>query len=46
MNNAENSAKKFNWKEFWDKFSTGVLLFLFASPILILLYIIIWFLNK
>ncbi len=33
-------------KKTWDKVTTGILLFLFASPLLILLYLIIWFLSK
>lgn len=30
----------------FDKFKTGLLIFLFTSPFLILLYIILWFLMK
>ena len=33
-------------KELFDKFTTGVLIFLLASPALIILYILIWFLTK
>lgn len=36
-------AKTVNWKEVYDKFSTGLLIFLMASPFLVLLYIILWF---
>ncbi len=38
--------KKFNWKNFWDKVTTGLLIFLMLSPLLILGYIFLWFLNK
>lgn len=37
---------KKDWLNVWDKCTTGILLFLFASPILILLYILLWFVNK
>ena len=30
----------------YDKITTGILLFLFSSPILIMAYIIIWFLSR
>jgi len=30
----------------WDKFTTGLLIVLMASPIAILIYIFAWFLNK
>ena len=30
----------------WDKVTTGILIVLLASPILILAYIFIWFLTK
>ena len=30
----------------WDKVTTGILVFLLVSPILILAYIFIWFLTK
>ena len=42
----EELAKKKKMKEIWDKFTTGLLIFLMASPILILAYIFIWFLTK
>lgn len=43
---AEERAKKKKMKEIWDKVTTGLLLVLMASPILILAYIFIWFLTK
>ena len=36
-------AKGVDWKNVYDKFSTGLLIFLMASPFLVLLYIILWF---
>lgn len=30
-------------KEIWDKITTGILIFLMASPVLILVYIFLWF---
>ena len=30
----------------WDKFTTGLLIFLFCTPFLVLLYILLWFLLK
>ena len=39
-------AKKKKMKEMWDKVTTGLLLLLMSSPILILAYIFIWFLTK
>ena len=38
--------KSKKWKEIWDKITTGILIFLMASPVLILAYIFIWFLTK
>ena len=34
------------WKEIWDKITTGILIVLMATPVIILAYIIIWFLSK
>ncbi len=39
-------AKRKRRKEIWDKITTGILIFLMSSPILILAYIFIWFLTK
>ena len=36
-------AKKAKIAAIWDKFTTGLLIFLMASPFLILLYIFLWF---
>ena len=42
----EERARKKKIKEIWDKITTGFLIVLMASPILILAYIFIWFLTK
>ena len=42
----EEMAKKKKRQEIWDKITTGLLIFLMSSPILILAYIFIWFLTK
>ena len=42
----EERARKKKIKEIWDKITTGLLIVLMASPILILAYIFIWFLTK
>ena len=42
----EKLAKKKKWRAIWDKVTTGILIFLMASPLLILGYIFMWFLNK
>jgi len=42
----EQLAKKKKWNEIWDKVTTGILIALMASPLLILGYIFMWFLNK
>ena len=39
-------AKKVNWKKVWDKVSTGLLILIMATPVLILAYIFYWFLTK
>lgn len=42
----KEKTKNVNWKAVWDKCTTGLLIFLMASPILILTYIVLWFLFK
>ena len=42
----EELAKKKKRQRIWDKITTGILILLMASPILILGYIFMWFLNK
>ena len=42
----EQLEKKRKWRAIWDKVTTGILIFLMASPLLILGYIFMWFLNK
>ena len=38
--------KKPNWKVIYDKFTTGLLILLLCSPVLILLYIVLWFIYR
>ena len=38
--------KNINWKVVYDKTTTGILIFLLSSPLLILLYIFLWFILK
>ena len=42
----EQLAKKKKRAEVWDKITTGLLILLMATPVLILAYIFIWFLTK
>ena len=42
---AEEQAKKKRIKEIWDKVTTGLFIALLASPVLILLYIFLWFVS-
>ena len=42
---ADEQAKKRRVREIWDKVTTGLFIALLASPIVILLYIFLWFLN-
>ena len=42
----KEKTKDVNWKEVWDKFTTGLLIFLISSPLLILCYIFLWFIMK
>lgn len=37
---------KKGWQRIWDKATTGLLILLFASPLIILAYILIWFMVK
>ena len=39
----KETATKINWKIVWDKTTTGLLIFLIISPLLILAYIFLWF---
>ena len=41
----ENTKKK-KWLAIWDKITTGLLIALMASPVLILLYIFLWFIMR
>ena len=41
----EEKAKKKKRQEIWDKITTGLFIVLLASPVLILLYIFLWFLS-
>lgn len=42
----KEKTKDVNWKVVWDKTTTGLLIVLLASPILILAYIFLWFIFK
>lgn len=42
----KEKTKNVNWKEVWDKCTTGILILLMASPFLILGYILLWFIFK
>ena len=42
----EQIAKKKKWSAFWDKITTGLLIFLMATPVLILAYIFLWFIFR
>ena len=42
---AEEQAKKKRVREIWDKVTTGLFIALLASPVLILLYIFLWFVS-
>lgn len=42
----EEIEKKKKWQAIWDKVTTGILIFLMASPFMILTYIFIWFMVK
>ncbi len=39
-------ARKKKWLAVWDKVTTGLLILLMTSPILILLYIFLWFVGR
>ena len=40
---AAEKAKKAKIAAIWDKITTGLLILLMASPVLVLLYIFLWF---
>ena len=42
----KEKTKNVKWKEVWDKVTTGLLILLMASPILILAYILLWFVLR
>lgn len=42
----KEKTKNVKWKEVWDKVTTGILIFLMCSPLLILGYIFLWFILK
>lgn len=42
----KEKTKNVKWKVVWDKFTTGLLIFLIFSPLLILAYIFLWFLFR
>lgn len=42
----EQLAKKKKWNAIWDKVTTGLLIALMASPLIILGYIFLWFIFR
>ena len=42
----KEKTKNVKWKIVWDKFTTGLLILLIASPVLILAYIFLWFILR
>ena len=42
----EQLAKKKKWAAIWDKITTGLLIFLMATPVIILAYIFLWFIFR
>ncbi len=42
----KEKTKHVKWKEVWDKVTTGLLILLMCSPIIILGYIFLWFILK
>ena len=45
QNFIDEQAKKKKRLEIWDKVTTGLFIALLASPVLILLYIFLWFVS-
>ena len=43
---AEEPKKKIAWKDIADKITTGLLILLLASPVLVLGYIFLWFVLR
>lgn len=42
---AEEQARKRRILEIWDKITTGIFILLLCSPLLIILYIALWFIS-
>ena len=42
----KEKISKVNWKVVWDKFTTGLLIFMFCTPVLVLAYILLWFVFR
>ena len=42
----EQIEKKRKWSAFWDKITTGLLIALMATPVIILTYIFMWFIFR
>jgi len=42
----KEKTKNVKWKEVWDKVTTGLLILVMASPLLILGYILLWFILR
>ena len=39
-------VKKIKWKIVWDNITTGLLILLMCSPLLILTYLVLWFVLR
>ena len=42
----KEKTENVKWKDVWDKCTTGLLIFLMTSPLLILGYIVLWFVLR
>lgn len=42
----KEKTKNVKWKDVWDKVTTGLLILVMASPLLILGYIMLWFILR
>ena len=42
----KEKTKNIKWKDVWDKCTTGLLIVIFCSPLIVLGYIFLWFLLR
>ena len=42
----EQLAKKKKWKAFFDKITTGLLVLVLLTPVMVLTYLILWFVLR